>query len=62
VCGHDCDVFIQAHGKCGDFIVDGPIVLGHESSGEVVSVAEGVANVAVGDRVALEPGVPCRRY
>lgn len=37
-----------------------PIVLGHESSGTVVKCGPAVRNLAVGDRVAIEPGVPCR--
>jgi L-iditol 2-dehydrogenase len=32
---------------------------GHESAGEVIAVGEGVTNVKVGDRVAIEAGVPC---
>lgn len=32
---------------------------GHESAGEVVAVGEGVTKVKVGDRVAVEAGVPC---
>jgi L-iditol 2-dehydrogenase len=36
------------------------MVIGHECSGQIVAVGDGVTNVAVGDRVALEPGVPCR--
>ncbi|KAK9761408.1 hypothetical protein K7432_013715 [Basidiobolus ranarum] len=36
------------------------MVLGHESSGVVVEVGEGVTHLKPGDRVALEPGVPCR--
>ncbi|OAA50631.1 GroES-like protein [Metarhizium rileyi] len=36
-------------------------VLGHESSGVVVEAGAKVRNVKVGDRVAIEPGVPCRR-
>jgi len=35
-------------------------VLGHESSGIVESVGEGVTHLKAGDRVAIEPGVPCR--
>lgn len=38
---------------------DGPLVLGHEPGGVVVEVGPGVEGFAVGDRVALEPGVPC---
>lgn len=37
------------------------MVLGHEGSGVVCSVGPGVTGLAVGDRVALEPGVPCSR-
>lgn len=36
-----------------------PIVLGHEFSGEVAEVSEGVTSVKVGDRVAGVPLVPC---
>ena len=36
-----------------------PIVLGHEFSGEVVEVGEGVENVKPGDTVSGAPLVPC---
>ncbi len=36
-----------------------PIVLGHEFSGEVAEIGEGVTSVMVGDRVAGVPLVPC---
>jgi len=36
-----------------------PIILGHEFSGEVVEVGEGVSSVKCGDRVAGAPLVPC---
>ena len=36
-----------------------PIVLGHEFSGEVVEIGEGVTSVKVGDRVAGVPLIPC---
>jgi L-iditol 2-dehydrogenase len=38
-----------------------PIILGHECAGEVVAVGKAVKNLKAGDRVAVEPGVPCRR-
>lgn len=58
VCGSDTAYF--KIGRIGDYIVDGPIVLGHEVAGEVVKVGSDVRNVSVGDRVAIEPGTPCR--
>lgn len=48
-------------GRIGEYIVKGPMVLGHESSGVVVEVGKHVKHLKPGDRVAMEPGVPCRR-
>ena len=56
VCGSD--VHYYAHGGIGPFIVNEPMVLGHEASGEVVEVGSAVTTLAVGDRVCMEPGVP----
>lgn len=36
-----------------------PIVLGHEFSGEVVELGEGVTGMQVGDRVSCAPLMPC---
>lgn len=36
------------------------IVMGHEASGTIHSIGPQVTSVAVGDRVALEPCLPCR--
>lgn len=36
-----------------------PLMLGHEAGGIVASVGEQVTSLKVGDRVAVEPGVPC---
>jgi L-iditol 2-dehydrogenase len=57
VCGSD--VHYYEHGRIGSFVVRQPMVLGHESSGRVVALGPGASKHAVGDRVALEPGVPC---
>lgn len=59
ICGSDVHYF--EHGRIGSFIVDGPLILGHEASGQVVAVGEGVTDIAPGTRVALEPGVPCKQ-
>lgn len=59
VCGSDMEYYES--GKIGEFVVKEPIILGHESSGQVVEVGEKVDDLQVGDRVALELGVPCRK-
>jgi L-iditol 2-dehydrogenase len=58
VCGSDAAYYRV--GYIGDWRVTGPIVLGHEASGTVIAVGEDVRGIAVGDRVAIEPGTPCR--
>ncbi|WP_045234803.1 NAD(P)-dependent alcohol dehydrogenase [Deinococcus pimensis] len=58
VCGSD--VHYYTHGRIGAFVVDAPLVLGHEVMGVVEAVGEDVTRLRPGDRVALEPGVPCR--
>ncbi|KAK2056215.1 GroES-like protein [Colletotrichum caudatum] len=58
ICGSD--VHYWQRDRIGDFVLESPIVLGHESSGTIVEVGDKVTNVKVGDRVAIEPGVPCR--
>ncbi len=60
-------VKVKAAGICGSDIPrvlgDGahfyPIILGHEFSGEIVSVGSSVKTVSVGDRVAAVPLIPC---
>lgn len=59
ICGSDVHYLVE--GRIGDFIVESPMVLGHESSGVIHKVGDGVRNVKPGDRVAMEPGVSCRR-
>lgn len=49
------------HGAIGDFKVKDPMVLGHESAGVVSQVGSLVTSLKPGDRVAMEPGVSCRR-
>jgi len=56
VCGSD--VHYYEHGRIGGFVVEAPMVLGHESSGVIVSVGDGVPGVRVGERVSIEPGLP----
>ncbi len=57
ICGSD--VHYLEHGRIGDFVVEGDFILGHECSGVVVETGKNVKRLKVGDKVALEPGVPC---
>ncbi|OJD17282.1 D-xylulose reductase A [Emergomyces pasteurianus Ep9510] len=59
VCGSD--VHYWEHGSIGPFVLTSPMVLGHESSGIVTSIGPAVTSLSPGDKVALEPGIPCRR-
>ena len=62
-------VKVRASGICGSDIPrvlhNGvhfyPIVLGHEFSGDVVEIGEGVTKVKVGDRVSGAPLKPCMK-
>lgn len=58
ICGSD--VHYLVHGRIGDFIMKAPMIIGHEASGVVHKLGKNVKSLAVGDRVAIEPGVPCR--
>lgn len=58
ICGSDLHYYTE--GRIGDFIVEAPLILGHEAAGEVVAVGEAVTSLQVGDRVAIEPGYPDR--
>ena len=56
ICGSDVHYYI--HGRIGPFVVEAPMVLGHEASGVVVECGPGVTGLSVGDRVCMEPGIP----
>ncbi len=58
ICGSD--VHYYTHGRIGPFVVEKPMVLGHEASGTVVAVGAHVCTLKAGDRVCMEPGVPDR--
>ncbi|TMV88956.1 NAD(P)-dependent alcohol dehydrogenase [Thioclava sp. BHET1] len=56
ICGSD--VHYYTHGKIGHFVVEAPMVLGHEAAGTVIEVGIEVDTLIPGDRVCMEPGIP----
>jgi L-iditol 2-dehydrogenase len=58
VCGSD--VHYYTHGRIGPFVVERPLILGHEMAGVIAALGPGVTMRSVGQRVAVEPGVPDR--
>ncbi|KAK9375590.1 chaperonin 10-like protein [Lipomyces chichibuensis] len=57
ICGSDLHYY--HHGRNGDFALQHPLSLGHESAGVVTAVGSDVHDFKVGDKVALEVGIPC---
>ncbi|SDD50575.1 NAD(P)-dependent alcohol dehydrogenase [Auraticoccus monumenti] len=58
LCGSD--VHYYRHGRIGSFVVEQPMVLGHESAGVVTAVGSDVDPTRVGQRVSIEPQRSCR--
>jgi L-iditol 2-dehydrogenase len=56
VCGSDTHYY--RHGRVGGFVVEAPLVLGHEAAGTIVGVGESVDPSRVGQRVSIEPQRP----
>jgi threonine dehydrogenase-like Zn-dependent dehydrogenase len=54
LCHTDLDVMHSNYGTSAF-----PVVPGHEYAGEVVATGTGVANVAIGDRVVVDPNLEC---
>ena len=57
ICGSDLHYY--NHGGFGTVRVKEPVILGHEVSGHVAELGEGVAGLSVGDLVAVSPSRPC---
>ncbi|HHX66315.1 MAG TPA: zinc-dependent alcohol dehydrogenase family protein [Chloroflexi bacterium] len=53
ICGTDRHIY---H---GEFDTTPPVIIGHEYAGEIVALGEGVTDLAVGDRVAVDPNMAC---
>jgi L-iditol 2-dehydrogenase len=57
VCGSDIHYYNT--GQIGNQIVKFPFTIGHEGAGIVKEVGKSVSRVKPGDRVALDPAMPC---
>lgn len=57
VCGSDVHYYSQ--GKIGSQVVQYPFPVGHEGAGQVIEVGAKVTKVKPGDRIAIEPAMPC---
>ncbi|OJA11373.1 hypothetical protein AZE42_05157 [Rhizopogon vesiculosus] len=58
LCGSDLHYYLE--GRNGDFALQEPLVLGHESAGVITAVGPGVKNLVPGQRVAIEAGIMCK--
>ena len=57
VCGSD--VHYYTTGKIGSQVVQYPFPVGHEGAGVVEKVGSAVRSLRPGDRIAIEPAMPC---
>lgn len=57
VCGSDIHYYVS--GKVGSQVVQYPFTVGHEGAGQVEAVGKEVTSVKPGDRIAIEPAMPC---
>ncbi|MCZ4292158.1 L-idonate 5-dehydrogenase [Hoeflea alexandrii] len=57
ICGSDLHYY--NHGGFGAVRLRQPMVLGHEVSGHVTALGDGVSSLAIGDLVAVSPSRPC---
>ncbi|MBT59713.1 MAG: L-idonate 5-dehydrogenase [Arenicellales bacterium] len=57
ICGSDLHYY--NNGGFGEIRLREPMILGHEISGHITALGEGVAGLSVGDLVAVNPSRPC---
>ena len=57
VCGSDIHYYTK--GRIGSQIVIYPFTVGHEGAGTVLKTGSAVTHIKPGDRVAIEPAMPC---
>ena len=59
ICGSDIHYYFE--GRNGSFVIREPLVPGHEASGVVAAIGEGVTRVKPGDKIAVSPSKACGR-
>lgn len=57
ICGSDLHTYL--HWQIGETVPGGPIIMGHEAAGRIAALGPGVENLRVGQRVAIDPAIPC---
>lgn len=57
ICGSDLHFYEE--GRLANWTLNGPLALGHEPGGTVTAIGEGVEGFEIGDKVSIEPAVPC---
>jgi L-iditol 2-dehydrogenase len=57
VCGSDIHYYIS--GRINDQIVKYPFAVGHEGAGVVEKIGKAVSRVKPGDKIAIDPAMPC---
>jgi L-iditol 2-dehydrogenase len=58
ICGSDLHFYSLGEPDFPDVY---PFTPGHELAGEIVEIGANVTTLKIGDRVSLEPGIPCRK-
>ncbi len=51
ICGSDIKYW--AYGKCGRFVLNEPMVIGHEASGQVLAIGAKVKHLKIGKELVL---------
>lgn len=55
ICGSDVHLFL------GHRLLEKPTIIGHEGLGIIDKIGNGVLNRQIGERVIVEPNIPCRK-
>ena len=59
ICGSDMHYYF--HGRVGQFVIREPLTPGHEASGVVAALGDGVQGLSEGQPIAVNPSRPCGR-